>query len=83
LIFVKPLYTAAVTIGTMAAGAAAMTDDLENCGTKDRAHINLCNEYEVRYWTKVLGITQQELTVLVYKVGNSVEAIRREPEVIE
>jgi hypothetical protein len=82
-IFVNPRPVSRLVVGTTAAGAALMSDDLESRGPKDRTHINLSNEYEVRYWTKVLGITKEELTVVVYKVGNSVEAVRRELGVIE
>jgi hypothetical protein len=55
-----------------------MSDDLKNRGEQDRAHISLSEEHEVRYWTKALGVTKEELTAVVYKVGNSVEAVRRE-----
>jgi hypothetical protein len=53
-------------------------DGLKNRGAHDRARINLSEEHEVRYWTKVLGVTKEELTTVVYKVGNSVEAVKRE-----
>jgi hypothetical protein len=55
-----------------------MSDDLKNRGAQDRARINLSEEHEVSYWTKALGVTKEELTAVVYKVGNSVEAVRRE-----
>jgi Protein of unknown function (DUF3606) len=55
-----------------------MSDDLKNRGAQDRARINLSEEHEVSYWTKALGVTNEELTAVVYKVGNSVEAVRRE-----
>jgi hypothetical protein len=55
-----------------------MSDDLKNHGAQNRARINLSEEHEVLYWTKALGVTKEELTAVVYKVGNSVEAVRRE-----
>jgi Protein of unknown function (DUF3606) len=55
-----------------------MSYDLKNRGAQDRARINLSEEHEVNYWTKALGVTKEELTAVVYKVGNSVEAVRRE-----
>ena len=48
-----------------------MSDDLKNRGAQDRARINLSEEHEVSYWTKALGVTNEELTAVVYKVGNS------------
>jgi hypothetical protein len=35
-------------------------------------------DYEVRYWTATLGVTKEELVALVDRVGESVEAVRRE-----
>jgi Protein of unknown function (DUF3606) len=55
-----------------------MADDLKNRGAQDRARISLSEEHEVRYWTKTLGVTKEQLTAAVHKVGNSAEAVRRE-----
>jgi hypothetical protein len=55
-----------------------MSDDPKNGDAQDRARINLSDEHEVQYWMKTLGVTKEELTAVVYKVGNSVEAVRRE-----
>jgi hypothetical protein len=55
-----------------------MSDDLNNRGAQDRNRISLSEEHEVRYWTKALGVTSEELKRLVDKVGNSAEAVRRE-----
>jgi hypothetical protein len=55
-----------------------MSDDEKNRGAQDRARINLSEQHEVRYWTRALGVSTEELTAVVYKVGNSVEAVRRE-----
>jgi hypothetical protein len=35
-------------------------------------------EHEVRYWTKALGVTKEQLAAAVAKVGNSADAVRRE-----
>jgi hypothetical protein len=35
-------------------------------------------DHEVRYWTKELGVTKEQLVAAVNKVGNSAEAVRRE-----
>jgi 3-oxoacyl-[acyl-carrier-protein] synthase III len=34
--------------------------------------------YEVKYWTKELGVNQEQLQKLVDKVGNSAAAVRKE-----
>ena len=38
-----------------------MPDDLKNRGAQDRARISLSEEHEVRYWTKALGVTKEQL----------------------
>jgi hypothetical protein len=55
-----------------------MVDDLKNRGAQDRARISMSEEHEVRYWTKALGISKEQLAAAVAKVGNSAEAVRRE-----
>ena len=54
-----------------------MADDLKNRGTPDRNRISLDEEHEVRYWTKTLGVSREELERTVRSVGNSVDAVRR------
>jgi hypothetical protein len=55
-----------------------MADDLKNPGAKDRARISMGEEHEVRYWTKALSVTKEQLAAAVAKVGNSADAVRRE-----
>jgi hypothetical protein len=55
-----------------------MADDLKNPGAQDRARISMGEEHEVRYWTKALGVTKEQLAAAVAKVGNSADAVRRE-----
>src|SRR4051812_7146267 len=55
-----------------------MADDKTKLGQADRSRINMSEDYEVRYWTKHLGVTQDELKRAVDKVGNSAPAVRRE-----
>lgn len=55
-----------------------MADNRENRGVQDRARISLGEEYEVRYWTKALGVTEEQLKAAVAKVGNSAEKVRAE-----
>jgi len=53
-----------------------MSDDKNDRGPQDRTRINLNEQYEVRYWTKALGVTRDELQELVQKHGNSAARIR-------
>lgn len=53
-------------------------DDLSKKGQQDRSKINMHEEHEVRYWTKHLNITQEELQYAVNKVGNSAAAVRKQ-----
>jgi hypothetical protein len=43
-----------------------------------RNHIAMNEETEVKYWTKHLGVTRDELQRAVDKVGNSAAAVRKE-----
>jgi hypothetical protein len=54
-----------------------MTDDPRKRGEPDRSKISI-SEDQVRYWTKHLGVTQEELQKAVDKVGNSAAAVRKE-----
>ena len=53
-----------------------MADDKNEVGAADRARISLREDYEVRDWTKALGVSEQELREAVDAVGNSVDAVR-------
>jgi hypothetical protein len=53
----------------------AMTDDLKNRGTQDRASISLEQEHEVRYWTQKFGITREQLAEAVKVAGHSAKAV--------
>jgi hypothetical protein len=55
-----------------------MPDDTSKRGAADRSRISVHEDYEVRYWTEKLGVSKEELKRAVEKVGNSVEAVRRE-----
>jgi len=47
-------------------------------GSQDRSKISMEQEHEIRYWTQELGVSEAALTAAVAKVGNSVDAVRRE-----
>jgi hypothetical protein len=53
-----------------------MPDDPNNRGPKDRARINVHERYEVDYWTKALGCTEQELRDAVEAVGVMADKVR-------
>ena len=54
-----------------------MSDDLTNRGPQDRARINVNEDHELRYWTKELGVSEQQLKEAVKAVGVSVEAVKQ------
>ena len=54
-----------------------MSDDTRQVGSPDRDRINLSEDYEVRYWTGALGVTEQQLREAVQAVRSTAEAVRR------
>jgi hypothetical protein len=44
----------------------------------ERSKIILEHEDEVKYWTRHLGVTEQELMLAIEKVGNSAAAVRKQ-----
>jgi hypothetical protein len=55
-----------------------MSDDVLKRGQPDRSRINMHADDEVKYWSKHLGVTREELQRLVDKVGNAAGAVRKE-----
>jgi hypothetical protein len=56
-----------------------MADASRNGSThQDCARISLTQEDEVRYWTRLFGVSKNRLMALVGKVGFSPEAVARE-----
>ncbi len=53
-----------------------MADDKQNVGGADRSRISLGEDYEVRDWTKALGVTEEQLREAVDAVGNSADKVR-------
>ena len=53
-----------------------MSDDTNNAGRPDRDWINLEQDYEVRDWSRALGITEEELRAAVKAVGHSASKVR-------
>ncbi len=50
----------------------------QKSGQQDRSKIAMKEEHEVRYWTKHLGVSKEQLQKAVDKVGNSAAAVRKE-----
>jgi len=55
-----------------------MSDNKLNRGEPDRSKINMNEDYEVKYWTKHLGVSKEKLEQVVAKVGNSASAVQKE-----
>lgn len=53
-----------------------MADDKNSTGSPDRDRISLSEDYEVRDWTKSLGVSEDELREAVDAVGNSADKVR-------
>jgi Protein of unknown function (DUF3606) len=63
-----------------------MADDTTKRDYRDRDRINVHEEYELRYWTKELGVTPEKLKQTVEKVGVMVTDVRKalgkQPDVV-
>jgi Protein of unknown function (DUF3606) len=46
--------------------------------TPDRSKIIIEQEDHVKYWTRHFGVTKDELTRAIERVGNSAAAVRKE-----
>jgi 3-oxoacyl-[acyl-carrier-protein] synthase III len=53
-------------------------DNLTKKDQRDRSKINMHEDFEVKYWTKELGVPKDDLQKAVDKVGNSAAAVRKE-----
>jgi len=53
-------------------------DNLTKRDTPDRSKINMHESWEVKYWTRELGVSKEELQKVVDKVGNSAATVRKE-----
>jgi hypothetical protein len=54
-----------------------MADNLQDRGPADRARINVHESHELKYWTKALGITEEQLKTAVAKAGVMAADVRR------
>lgn len=55
-----------------------MADNKNNRGEPDRSRINPKEAYEVQYWAKKFGVSNEELKEAVKKAGNSPDEVRKE-----
>jgi hypothetical protein len=55
-----------------------MSDDTNKRGAADRTRINIHEEHEVRYWTRILNVSRETLEAAVHKVGVMALDVRRE-----
>jgi hypothetical protein len=55
-----------------------MSDDLNNRGPQDRSRINMNEKWEVQYWTKELGVSEEELRQIIQQAGNNVSDVRQQ-----
>jgi len=53
-------------------------DNLTKKDQRDRSKINMHEAYEVKYWTRELGVSREDLQKVVDKVGNSAATVRKE-----
>jgi hypothetical protein len=54
-----------------------MADEKTKRGPQDRSRINLNEDYELLYWTKEFGVSEDMLRDTVHLYGNSVDAVRK------
>ena len=55
-----------------------MADDKTKRGPQDASRINVHEKYEVEYWTKKFGVTEEQLKAAVAKVGVMAKAVEAE-----
>jgi len=54
-----------------------MADNLNERDPRDRTRINVNEDWEVRYWSQELGVSEDRLRELVKQHGVSADAVRR------
>ncbi|CAN5911084.1 DUF3606 domain-containing protein [soil metagenome] len=54
-----------------------MSDNLKDKGPQDSSRISTSEKWEIVYWTKALGCSEEELKEAVKAVGNSAEAVKK------
>lgn len=54
-----------------------MADDKSNRGPRDAQRVNVHEDYEVRYWTKKWGVSEQQLRDAVKRAGVMADDVAR------
>ena len=54
-----------------------MAGDRNDSGPRDRTTINMNEPFEVRYWSKELGVSVQQLKSAVRTVGEKTDDVRK------
>lgn len=54
-----------------------MADDRRKTGSPDNKRINVNEPYELRDWSKRLGVSEQKLRETVQRVGTSADEVKR------
>lgn len=54
-----------------------MADDPNVRGPQDALRINVNQEHELRYWTKAIGVSEEELKAAVKEVGVMAADVRK------
>ncbi|WP_080712531.1 DUF3606 domain-containing protein [Pseudomonas brassicacearum] len=55
-----------------------MADDLSNRGPQDRNRISTTEAWELKYWAKEFGVTEEALKAAVKAVGPMVADVRKQ-----
>lgn len=53
-----------------------MVDDMMEWSRKQEHHIDVSQQRDIKYWTEVFGVTEEELKEAVRAVGTHVGAVR-------
>ncbi|EMQ4316555.1 DUF3606 domain-containing protein [Yersinia enterocolitica] len=53
-----------------------MADNLNIRQPQDKNFISLSEDWEVKYWTKALGVTEQQLRAAVKAVGSGTKKVK-------
>lgn len=54
-----------------------MADDLKNTGKQDDIRINVNQDHELTYWSKILGVSAEQLKAAVKAVGPMVKDVKK------
>jgi hypothetical protein len=53
-----------------------MVDDLMDRGPRDRNRINVQEDWELKYWSHALGVSEEQLRAAVQSVGSYAKDVR-------